>query len=133
MTLNKVKYKGVEKSLPNISVDYVDMIYVTTTDRSAFNEPYPLYLFAYNNDIYIGICPLFKLSLFSDYEDLDSNFSSFSPGKLEFEILEGLDPTYYLFDYDKTMQGDLDEFSDYELDLIKNWNREITLRKLLSK
>lgn len=36
-----------------------------------------------------------------------------------------------MFDYDETMKGDLDEFSDYELDLIKKWNREITLRKLL--
>ena len=55
----------------------------------------------------------------------------FCPGKKEFEILKELDPTYYLFDYDETMKGDLDEFSDYELDLIKKWNREITLRKLL--
>ena len=36
-----------------------------------------------------------------------------------------------MFDYDETMKGDLDEFSYYELDLIKKWNREITLRKLL--
>lgn len=70
---------------------------------------------------------------YSDFEDLDNNFSELCPGELEFLILEELDPTYYLFDYDKTMQGDLDEFSDYELDLIKNWNRELTLNKLLSK
>ena len=51
----------------------------------------------------------------------------------EFEILKELDPTYYLFDYNETMKGDLDEFFYYELDLIKKWNREITLRKLLNK
>ena len=63
--------------------------------------------------------------------DLDNDFCEFCPGKKEFEILKELDPTYYLFDYDETMKDDLDEFSDYELDLIKKWNREITLRKLL--
>lgn len=133
MTLNKQKYKGVEKNLPNINIDEVDMIYVTKTDTLAFQESSPMFLFAYQNNIYIGICHLFKLSLFSDFEDLDNNFSELCPGELEFLILEELDPTYYLFDYDKTMQGDLDEFSDYELDLIKNWNRELTLNKLLSK
>ena len=45
--------------------------------------------------------------------------------KKEFEILKELDPTYYLFDYDETMKGDLDEFSDYELDLIKKFKKII--------
>lgn len=69
--------------------------------------------------------------MFTYLNDLDNDFCEFCPGKKEFEILKELDPTYYLFDYDETMKGDLDEFSDYELDLIKKWNREITLRKLL--
>lgn len=63
--------------------------------------------------------------MFTYLNDLDNDFCEFCPGKKE------LDPTYYLFDYDETMKGNLDEFSDYELDLIKKWNREITLRKLL--
>lgn len=63
MTLNKQKYKGVEKSLPNINIDEVDMIYVTKTDTLAFQESSPMFLFAYQNNIYIGICHLFKLSL----------------------------------------------------------------------
>ena len=131
MTLKRIKYKGTKKSLPNIHCDEVDMIYVTRTNRTAFREPSPLYLFTYNDDMYIGVCHLFKLNMFMYLNDLDNDFCEFYPGKKEFEILKELDPTYYLFDYDETMKGDLDEFSDYELDLIKNWNREITLRKLL--
>ena len=69
--------------------------------------------------MYIGVCHLFKLNMFTYLNDLDNDFCEFCPGKKEFEILKELDPTYYLFDYDETMKGDLDEFSDYELDLIK--------------
>ena len=29
------------------------------------------------------------------------------------------------------MKGDLDEFSDNELSILKKWNREINLKKLL--
>lgn len=65
MTLNKVKYKGVEKSLPNIHCDEVDMIYITRTNGTAFQEPSPLYLFTYNDDMYIGVCHLFKLKICS--------------------------------------------------------------------
>ena len=104
MTLKRIKYKGTKKSLPNIHCDEVDMIYVTKTSPVSFQESSPMFLFAYQNNIYIGICHLFKLALFSDFEDLDSNFSELCPGELEFLILEELDPTYYLFDHDKTIQ-----------------------------
>ena len=74
MTLNKQKYKGVEKSLPNINIDEIDMIYVTKTSPVSFQESSPMFLFAYQNNIYIGICHLFKLNMFTHLNDLDNDF-----------------------------------------------------------
>ena len=43
-----------------------------------------------------------------------------------------MNPTYYKLDYQNTINQDLGDFSDFELDLLKEWNRELIITKLLS-
>ena len=70
---------------------------------------------------------------FDDFTlDNQITFNSFFPGKMEFDYLKGMNPTFYKLDYQETLKGDLDEFSEYELDLLKEWNRELSIIKLLS-
>ena len=60
-------------------------------------------------------------------------FNSFLPTENEFNHLKEMNTSYYKLDYQKTInQEDLVDFSDYELELLKEWNRELNINKLLS-
>lgn len=130
------KYKG---HLANISPEWEDVnLFLITESTSDFRKnakSSPLFLFIYENDIYIGICD-YKFHFLENFDDftLDNQitFNSFFPGKMEFDYLKGMNPTFYKLDYQETLKGDLDEFSEYELDLLKEWNRELSIIKLLS-
>jgi len=130
------KYKG---HLIEISPEWEEVnLFLITESTSDFRKNVkssPLFLFIYENDIYIGICD-YEFHFLENFEDftLDNQiiFNSFFPGKMEFDYLKGMNPTFYKLDYQETLKGDLDEFSEYELDLLKEWNRELSVIKLLS-
>lgn len=115
----------------------VKLLFITTT-TSNFSldvKPKPLFLFIYENNLYFGICD-YEFQFLQSYEDFtmenEQTFNSFFPNSEEFIYLKDMNPTYYKLDYQKTInQEDLGDFSEYELDLLKEWNRELSINKLL--
>lgn len=115
----------------------VKLLFITTT-TSNFSldvKPKPLFLFIYENNLYFGICD-YEFQFLQSYEDFtmenEQTFNSFFPNSEEFIYLKDMNPTYYKLDYQKTInKEDLGDFSDYELDLLKKWNRELSINKLL--
>ena len=114
----------------------VKLLFITTT-TSNFSldvKPKPLFLFIYEDSLHFGICD-YVFGFLENYEDFTMEnqqvFNSFFPKSEEFNFLKALAPTYYKLDYQKTINQDLGEFSDYELDLLKEWNRELSIKKLL--
>jgi hypothetical protein len=116
----------------------VKLLFITTT-TSNFSldvKSKPLFLFIYENSLYFGICD-YEFQFLQSYEDFtmenEQVFNSFFPNSEEFIYLKDMNPTYYKLDYQKTInKEDLGDFSDYELDLLKEWNRELSINKLLS-
>ena len=115
----------------------INLLFITTTN-SKFSldiKKRPLSLFIYENDIYFCLCE-YEFNFLESFEDFriddDQYFNSFDPDKSEFEYLKKLLPTYYKLNYNETLKGNLDDFTESELELIKEWNRELNLYKLLS-
>lgn len=129
------KYQGNIVEINPIWED-VRLLFITTTisNFSLNVKEQPLFLFIYENSLHFGICD-YGFGFLENYEDFTmenkETFNSFFPKSEEFNFLKGLNPTYYKLDYQKTINQDLGEFSDYELDLLKKWNREISINKLL--
>jgi hypothetical protein len=115
----------------------VKLLFITTTSNFSLNiKPKPLFLFIYENSLHFGICD-YEFQFLQSYEDFimenEQVFNSFFPNSEEFIYLKVMNPTYYKLDYHKTVnQDDLGDFSDHELDLLKKWNRELSINKLLS-
>jgi hypothetical protein len=130
------KYQGSIVEIDPLWED-VKLLFITTT-TSNFSldvKPKPLFLFIYENNLYFGICD-YEFQFLQSYEDFtmenEQTFNSFFPNSEEFIYLKDMNPTYYKLDYQKTInQEDLGDFSDYELDLLKEWNRELSINKLL--
>ncbi len=130
------KYKGnIVKIYP--LWENIKLLTITTT-TSSFSldiKRKPLFLFIYENNLHFGICD-YEFGFFGSYEDFtmknEQVFNSFFPNSEEFLYLKNMNPTYYKLDYQKTInQEDLGDFSDSELDLLKKWNRELNINKLL--
>ncbi len=76
------------------------------------------------------------LELFQDYEDMElpsgRQFDCWNPGKEEWDyMIERYGYEYRALDYHKAMQGDLDEWCDFELDFVSRWNRDKKIEYLL--
>ena len=130
------KYQGNIVQINPLWEDVKLLFITTTTSNFSLNiKPKPLFPFIYENSLHFGICD-YDFEFLQSYEDFtmenEQVFNSFFPKSEEFNFLKGLNPTYYKLDYQKTINQDLGEFSDYELDLLKKWNRELNINKLLS-
>jgi len=130
------KYQGNIVEIDPIYEDIKLLFITTTTSNFSLDiKPKPLFLFVYENSLHFGICD-YEFYFLRNYEDFIMEngeiFNQFFAKLEEFNFLKGLEPTYYILDYQKTINQDLGEFSDYELDLLKEWNRELTIKKLLS-
>ena len=129
------KYQGNIVQINPLWED-VKLLFITTTTNFSLNiKPKPLFLFIYENSLHFGICD-YDFEFLQSYEDFtmenEQVFNSFFPKSEEFNFLKGLNPTYYKLDYQKTIsQEDLGDFSNHELDLLKKWNRELSISKLL--
>ena len=131
------KYQGNIVEIDPLWED-VKLLFITTT-TSNFSldiKTIPLFLFIYENSLHFGICD-YEFQFLQNYEDFtmenEQVFNSFFPNSEEFIYLKDMNPTYYKLDYHKTVnQDDLGDFSDHELDLLKKWNRELSINKLLS-
>ena len=110
----------------------IEIILLSVIDLD-YSTRHPLIMFINNldNELYFSINS-YNFSFFEHYTDWDDSFNSFYPGINEVKYLSKIGIfKYYKLDYTKTMAGDLDEFSENELEILKSWNRESNLRKLL--
>lgn len=130
------KYRGKVVKI-NPIWDNIKLLFISCT-ISNFKydlKARPLFLFIYENDLYFGICD-YEFEFLENYEDFElengESLNMFFPKLEEFNFLKRMNPTYYRMDYHATINQDLGDFSDYELDLLKNYNRELTINKLLS-
>ncbi len=130
------KYQGNIVEIDPLWEDVKLLFITTTTSGFILNiKPKPLFLFIYDNSLYFGICD-YEFQFLQNYEDFilqnEQTFNSFFPKSEEFIYLKDMNPTYYKLDYQKTInQEDLGDFSNHELDLLKKWNRELSISKLL--
>lgn len=129
------KYKGTIVNIDPLWED-VKVLFVSTTtaDFRLDIRPKPQFLFIYDNSLHFGICD-YVFEFLQNYEDIIMDnqevFNSFFPKKSEFEHLKKLNTVYYKLNYNETINQDLGDFSDYELELLKEWNRELVINKLL--
>ncbi len=135
--MNNLKYcqfKGTRANInPRVDNSGIILICKTLELITLFkvDAPSPVFVIIHKEKMYFGICNNFKFTLFDDFTHLHLKFNEMQPSIFEFRLLNDLEPDYYLLDYNETMKGDLDEFSDNELSILKKWNREINLKKLL--
>lgn len=138
--MNHIKYKG-NKIYFTPETSKVEIHFITETDSISTKrsldkyEKRPVFLFTYEDNMYFGICNYVFgfLETTDDWEHSDGDyFRRFNPGIKEYLYLMNLDPTFYTFNYERTiLKGNLDYFSDYELGIIKQIHRDIYLSKLL--
>ena len=129
------KYQGNIVEIEPLWEDVKLLFITTTTSNFSLNiKPRPLFLFIYENSLHFGICD-YEFQFLQSYEDFimenGNYFNSFLPTENEFNHIKKMNTSYYKLDYQKTInQEDLGDFSDYELDLLKEWNRELSINKL---
>ena len=131
------KYQGNKVEINPLWENVKLLFLTTTTSNFALDiKAKPIFLFVYENSLYFGICD-YEFHFLECYEDFimknGNIFNSFLPTENEFNHLKEMNTSYYKLDYQKTInQEDLVDFSDYELELLKEWNRELNINKLLS-
>ena len=112
----------------------IEIKWLTTEDDDnylalASGSRSPSIWFIYNNRMYYGICN-YKFHFLEGYTDF-KNFIYWDPKENEWNYLKDLGITYYELDYKKAIvEGDLDEWCEYELDFIKVWLRDSKLNEL---
>jgi hypothetical protein len=123
------RYIGEKVSLePDPEYKDIDIKWVTTEYTDTGNQN-PSVWFIFNNKMYYGVCN-YTFSILEDYTDF-KNFNKWKPGEYEWNYLKELGFVYYELDYQKAIvEGDLDEWCDYELDFIKVWLRDSKLNEL---
>jgi hypothetical protein len=127
------KYKGKKINI-NPNRYNTEIIFMTSEKFQVFQIP--IFLIVFENKMYFAKCNyrMHLLEIFTDWEHNDgTSFNPFQPGQKEFDFLTKLNPTYYSFDYNETIKGNLDEFSIYEADIIKRFNRQCLLVDILNK
>jgi hypothetical protein len=124
-----MRYIGSIVSLePDPEYKDIDIKWVTR-EYTAIDNQNPSVWFIFNNKMYYGVCG-YTFSLFEDYTDF-KNFNEWKPGEYEWNYLKELGFVYYELDYQKAIvEGDLDEWCDFELDFIKVWLRDSKLNEL---
>ena len=122
-----IRYIGRIASLDPEYKD-IDIKWMTKEDTGSYNRN-PSVWFIYNNKMYYSICD-YTFNFLEDYSDFKT-FNEWKPGEYEWNYLKDLGFDYYELDYQKAIvEGDLDEWCDYELDFIKVWLRDSKLKEL---
>ena len=94
----------------------------------------PSIWFIYKNKMYYSISNR-QLGFLEDLSDIKLKngeiFNAFIPGEPEWYYLNLYGLTHFELDYQKAIiEGDLDEWCEYELDFIKVWLRDSKLNEL---
>jgi len=97
---------------------------------------FPAIWFIYEDIIYFGLSK-YKFKWFEDYSDFilpsGLKFNMYKPGEEEWEFMIQLGYAYRILDYKKAILDvdDLDDWCDFELDLIRKWYRDKRIDDIL--
>jgi hypothetical protein len=121
-----------EVSNINPKFEDIEIIFISKIRIDPFiKNPFLLFINNIDNEIYYSINS-YEFSFLESYNDWEI-FNEYQPGEYEFKHLLAIGTsTYFKLNYKKTMDGDLDEFSENEINMLKKWNRESILRKVLN-
>ena len=134
------RYIGEIKIMDNPKFEDIQILWMTNEQwvdksrRVTINNP--SVWFIYESIIYWGLSKYeFKwLEQYTDFE-LPSGkiFDQYFPGEEEWEYMLNLGYTWRVLDYDKAIlqADDLDYWCDYELQFIREWNRNHKIDNLL--
>lgn len=113
-------YKGEAIDI-KFSGNEVDVKWLTTT-HNYYRASNPFILLEYNDIMYFGIGK-YEFSDWETYNDwvmpeISTEFNYFDI------ISERAEFDFFLFNYEETMKSDLEEFTEYELDIINTWYKK---------
>ena len=123
----------------------VRLIWVTNERDGNDRKTHPSFWFEYNGWIYYGVVQ-YKMNTFETYDDWEPTFNNWAPEKYEFELLTNFkspsnlvknpnvpyDTLYYKVDYEGIMKTDLDYWCEFEMNFLKEWNREKKINDVIS-
>ena len=133
------RYIGETISMPD--PDFGDVQIVWMTQESWFDEDrrtctHPSTWFIFGGEMYHGLSK-YRFMWFEQYEDWSlpsgKQFDCYFPEREEWEYMTNLGYEYRKLDYEKAMQGDMDEWCEFELEFAKVWNRDKKIDSLLKK
>jgi len=131
MRINKIEVNSLIYELiydREINSDDIKILYVTSHFDLYSYSTYPCFIAEFNGELIYCVCD-YVFDLFEDYSDWEG-FNSVTPGKGELDKLMSLNPNFYKINYSKALEF-CDDFSKYELDLIKVYNRNSLINKLI--
>ena len=133
------RYIGETISMPDPDFGDVRIVWMTQEswlDKDRKNCTHPSVWFIFGGEMYHGLSK-YRFMWFEQYEDLTlpngKPFDCYFPGREEWEYMTNLGYEYRKLDYEKAMQGDMDEWCVFELDFAKEWNRDKKISALLKK
>ena len=133
------RYIGETISMPDPDFGDVQIVWMTQeswldTDRK--NCTHPSVWFIFGGEMYHGLSK-YRFMWFEQYEDWSlpsgKQFDCYFPEREEWEYMTNLGYEYRKLDYEKAMQGDMDEWCEFELEFAKEWNRDKKIDSLLKK
>lgn len=111
----------------DFSKSEIKILFVTTISSSDYISKSPSFWFSVCDDLLYGVCD-YEFDFFEDYSDWD-NFDYFYPSYYELSKLLELNPKFYELDFDNL---DEDEFSEFELKIIKTHKRCKKISQIIS-
>lgn len=135
------RYIGELKSMPDPKFEEVEIVWMTneqwTDPLSKYNpnKTHPSVWFLFEGILHHGISS-YQFQWFETYEDFElpsgKPFDCWDPGIEEWEYLTNLGLQYRELDYQKAIvEGDLDNWCQFELDFATKWNRDRKIDDLL--
>jgi hypothetical protein len=105
-------------------VSDIRAILITKEDKS------PSMWLIYKSEIYYAVFK-YEFTFFEDYDDWE-DFNQFYPREKEIRMLLRSGVVYYKVNITDILRSDnLDEYSENELGLIKRFNRDLTINRIL--
>lgn len=130
-------YKGHLVS-KKFSFNEIDIKWLTKNNHY-YIDSQPFIILEFNNYLYYGIGD-YKFKEFENYDDWDAsslpdNYFDYwyVSRKEDYDlVLSKTDFTFYKFDYEETMKSDIDEFCQFEIDIIEKWHTKYKRNKIIN-
>jgi hypothetical protein len=132
------RYIGEIKIMQDPKFEDIRILWMTNEQWIVDKKPknFPSVWFIHKGIMYWGLSK-YEFKWFEDYSDFTlpstEQFNQWDPGKEEWEFMLGLGYEYRVFDYDKAILKveDLDNWCDFEIQFLTDWNRNKKIDDLL--